>query len=214
MKKTYLYILIGLIIIGLGIGGYFIYKNIKKTNNKNSNQETISALLYTNANHNLTIKYPSNWIAKDLGGEKNITTPLTREEVIYFYDPTTLPSDNNILNATTSARVIRYKLSDDTKITSEDDWYNYIKAQVDKYISEKAQASGYTSISVDKKTIDGKWAVEENYYEPADTRGQDEYIYNPKNNEFYQIVTKSPKNLFNDIKSNFDVITNDFHISN
>jgi len=215
MKKILIWVIP--IIVLVGAGGYYAYWKI---NNKPftpsapkevSSPEEIKTKIYTNSDHKITIKYPESWRNADLGGDKNITEPLTRENIVYFYDPENLADKKDVQSAKVGVNVLRF-VPENKDIATADDWFNYIKKKVDDYTDTLGKLNDYTSISVTPSEINGKWAVVENYYEPTATRSRDFYIYNPDKNEFYQLITWAPRDLYDKFLPYFDLIVNSFEI--
>lgn len=217
MKKILIWIIP--IIILLAAGGYYFYwKNTNKPFKPTPPEEVksgeeIKTTVYTNSDHKLTIKYPENWETADLGGEKNINEPLIRENIVFIYDPANLKDKNNVESAEVSAKVLRF-ISESKDINSADAWFNYVKSKVDDYAANLGQLNNYSLIALDKTEVNGKWAVEEKYYEPSTSQSRDIYIYNKEKNEFYQIITRAPKDLYDQFLPYFDLIINSFKVDN
>lgn len=215
MKKKLSWII--LLIVLLVAGGYYFYwknankqfKPIPPKDVKSSGE--IKTSTYTNSDHKLTLNYPDGWKTADLGGDKNITAPLMRENIVFIYDPANLKDKKDVTSAQVSTKVLRFVVEKDKKINSEDDWYSYIKQKVDDYAATLGKENNYTLLSL-HATAFAWWAIEERYYEPAEIQGRDLYIYNQKKNEFYQIVNKAPKDLYDKFLPYFDLTINSFTI--
>lgn len=174
-----------------------------------SDLSKITTKEFTNSDHKITISYPANWQEKDLGGDKNVTDPLTRENIAFFYLPGTEVSKNDFASSLVSAKSLRFVLSSDTKINSQDDWYNYIDKLVKDYQNNSILSSDYQLLSLDNgDKIDNKYVVVENYIEQDTSRGKDYYIYN--NGELYQFVTKAPKAYYDKFSPYIEKIVNSF----
>jgi len=215
MKKILIWVIP--IIILAGVGGYYAYWKISSkpftpsAPKEVSSADAIKTNVFTNSDHKITIKYPEGWEKSDLGGDKNVTEPLLRENIVYFYDPANLENKKDVQSTKVGVNVLRF-VSESKDINSADDWFNYIKKKVDDYTETLGKLNDYTGISVTKSEVNGKWAVIEEYYEPSSTRSRDFYIYNPDKNDFYQIITWAPKDLYDQFLPYFDLIINGFKI--
>lgn len=166
---------------------------------------------FTNQDHNITGKYPADWQEADLGGDKNVATPLTRENIGFFYLPDSEVSQKDPATSIVSVKLLRFVLEEDVKIKSHDDWYDYIKAKVDEFIANPTLSSSYQLINLSKgEKIDNKWTVVEDYIENDLVIGKDFYIFNQ--DEFYQFVTKAPKDYFSKFLPLIEETVNSFKI--
>lgn len=239
MKTNIWQIIIPIIILVLLAGGYFYWKQKNEkniiadnsktiTNNKTisnddiknqisamkenvPNDSKITTKDFSNPDHNITLKYPDNWQEKDLGGAKNITEPLTRENIAYFYVSISQLGDDPT-SSLVNVKLLRFSLGDDANnIQTSDDWYNYIKKKVDDFIANKTLSANYQFTSLESgQKIDGKWIVEENYTENNLLRGKDYYIFNDR--DMYQFVTKAPIEYFDAYFPQIETIVNSFSI--
>lgn len=215
MKKILMWVIP--IIILVGLGGYYAYWKISNkpftpsAPKEVSSSSEIKTKVYTNSDHKLTIKYPESWKNADLGGDKDITEPLLRENIVYFYDPENLENKKDAQSAKVAVNILRF-VSENKDINTSDDWFNYIKKKIDDYTNTLGKLNDYANISVTKGEVNGKWAVVEEYTEPDTTRSRDFYIYNPDKNEFYQLITWAPKDLYDKFLPYFDSIINSFKI--
>ena len=223
MKPSVVVIII-VLIIGLGIGGYFWMKAGKK-NSETENvktpelQETTASNnpqgdsskvdfseVFKNDDLKISLKYPKGWKTKDLGGDKNVTEPLVRENVLFVYDPVDPTSEQ----AKASLKFLRFVLENGIKINSGDDWYNYVKDKVNKFTEQTDLVSevGYKLISLEKvKDINGHFAVREDYTLKDNVRGRDYYIYAT---DIYQYVFETLESNFNYYQPIFDTIAQSF----
>lgn len=221
--KPYQVILIIIVILGLGVGGYYL---IKKKNNAAKNTVTAPTFdpynvtyaskepaqkalnqTYTNDAHKIIINYPDGWTLEDLGGPKNVTDPLVRENIAYVYDPA-----NEVIKAGATVKLIRFVLEKNTKIKTQSDWFNYVKAKIDSFMTEKSLIDelGYQLISVDKiDSINGHFVVQENYTLKNDVRARDYYVFA---NDLYQFIFQANKDSFDKYANYFDKIAQSFNI--
>lgn len=205
MKKSYLIVI--LVIILLTVGGYYGWQkyqdhknskqsNLEQTINKISTPETspsatISTKEFKNADHKLSLTYPESWQQKDLGGEKNVTTVLQRENIGFFYLPDSETDKNEVSSAIVSVKLLRFPLGD-LSIKSQSEWYSYIKQKVDDFVADTVLSQNYQLLSLENgEVIDGKYVIVENYLENQLIQGKDYYIF--AGSEMYQFVTKAPK---------------------
>lgn len=220
-KKNYwgIVIIILTIVVLVGASIYYFYwqKNNQNYKPKSpttvSSQDEIKTAQYNNAQYGITFNYPVDWKQSYLGGDTNVTEPLKRENIILIYDPQNLKYESDPISAQVSAKIMRFVVEQDASINSPEDWFNYIKSKVDDYISTFAQERGYSLTSLSQTTINGLWSVEEKYFEPSETQSRDVYIYNKDKQEFYQIVTKAPKSLYDKFFPYLDLIVSSFKIS-
>lgn len=197
--KIIIIIVITVIIVSI-IGVYFLFK-VKKTKPDNTifqtpkteievkdkQQDNKIALTkeFKNNDHNFSFRYPENWQVMETKGDKNVTEPLKREEIAKLR----LPAEKEQATDDLTLVVLRFVIEPERKIKTSDDWYNYIKEKVDKFIAIKdlSEKVGYKLISLNKTDdINGHFAVREDYYLSGDIRGEDFYLYNGK--DFYQFV--------------------------
>jgi len=219
--KPYVVIIIVVLVIALGVGGYFW---MKKNNSKNTSTSEKPALEkngssaldssptdlsqeFLSASHGVSFKYPSLWKSKDIDGDKNVTSPLTRENIAYLYEPVS-SSDK----ALSTMELLRFVIEPNETIKSVDDWYNYIKAKVDKFVGQKdlTDEVGYNLISLEKvDDINGKWTVREDYTLKDNVRGRDYYIYT---GDIYQFVFEVNQSDFTSYEQLFKNIAYSFNI--
>ncbi|EKD56948.1 MAG: hypothetical protein ACD_58C00039G0009 [uncultured bacterium] len=220
-----IFLLISITIITLGY--YMLLKYNNKTNvvvddTKLSFVDQTSSLVakdeiksqkYQNTDHNITINYPKSWFKSDLGGQKNVTKPDVRENIVYFYDAKDQVESDKNQDIYASVKIIRYVLGSETKIDSADSWYNFINNRVENYkISTLAEASEYQLNSVSKLgDIDGNWVTEEQYQEIGGIKAKDIYIYH--DGEFYQLICKTKEGKYSDYLPYFYLIINSFKIN-
>lgn len=195
MNKN-MFVVLGIII--LIIVGYFVYTN--NANKEKGTQGTEKSVLdgnkepektdqpedewevFENKDHKITLEYPSSWQFADLGGPKNVSEALNRENIGYFYT-----TDENKYGVVAGIKLLRFVIESDVKIQNENDWYDYIKIKVDDFLSNKELSENYTLIDLKiSDPIDGKYVVEEIYTED-EYNGRDIYIYNGA--DFYQFVS-------------------------
>lgn len=222
--KTTNFLLIILIILIIIIGIIYYFKVVDNSSNPANKADkklsevktaTITTKDYLNDSHKLTIKYPENWYQKDLGGDKNITKPLTMENIIMFFDAEEgTDPESNSPSASASVKINRFVLEASKSINSQDDWYSYIEEKVNvAKESDIAKENGYQYISLTKHDdINGKWAIEEKYRENDEMMGKDIYLFNNGNGEFYQLVCRSKEVVFGDYQKYFDTIIDSFKI--
>ncbi|MCL5795609.1 MAG: hypothetical protein M1338_04635 [Patescibacteria group bacterium] len=205
------------VLIAAGIYIFYWQKNSKIYNPKPpqivSSPDEIKTAQYTNAEYGITANYPFSWKQSYLGGDKNVTEPLKRENIVFLYDPNNLKYENDPISAQVSAKILRFVVEQDKQINFQEDWLNYIKSKVDDYIATFASERGYSLISLSSTNINGLWAVEEKYLEPSDIQSRDLYIYNKSKHEFYQIITKAPKAIYDKAYPYLDLIVSSFKIS-
>lgn len=213
-------IIMFILVIGIGFGVYYLVK-LSKQSEQSSPEENISYSQdvpsqpefnqeYKNEDHHLSLKYHQAWKTKDLGGEKNVTTPLVRENIIFLYDPID-PDKEDEVGA--SLKLLRFVLEPEKKIESADDWYDYVKEKVDDFIADKelTEEIGYKLISLEKHNdINGYWVIQEDYKRKDNLRGRDFYIYAE---DLYQFVCKSNQDNFDFYSSYFEEIVNSFTIN-
>lgn len=213
-------VLIVVILLVLAVGGYFLYRyyNGEKTKQDNGkvdsqlsqenlgnepkleNSENTGLKNFKNDDLGLELSYDMQWEYIDLGGEKNVTEPLVRENVAYFQIANT-GDDKTLANV----KLLRFVLEDNINITDENDWYDYIKNKIDNFVANEELSSNYqlTDVKIIDKLAD-KFSVEETYIEDDQYQGKDIYIYN--GSEFYQFVTKIRKDLIQDYTNIVDEI--------
>jgi hypothetical protein len=222
MKKKNYWLIVSitlLVVLIAAVGVYYFYwqKNNKVYTPKSpqtvKSQDEIKTAEYNNAEYGISLNYPADWKQSYLGGDRNVTEPLTRENIVFLYDPNNLKDKSDLTSAQVSAKVLRFVTEQDAAINSQDEWFKYIKSKVDDYITTFSQQRGYSLISLTPTTINGLWAVEEKYYEPSDIQSRDLYIYNKNKGEFYQIVTHAPKSIYDKSAPYLDLIINSFKIS-
>lgn len=217
--KDYLKIIIVLLLVVIvGFAAYYFMKNKKISTNLSTikyEPKTPTQLdadkEYKNNSYNLTLKYPSNWQSSDLGGQKNVTEPLTAENIIYLYDPI-LPNNDKNLGA--SVKVFRFVKEENNNIKSADDWLNYIKEKVDNFIADKefTDKINYKLISLQKiDEVNGHWVVREDYTRESNIRGRDFYIY--IGNDFYQLISKCEQKSYDKYSTIFDKIEQSFSVA-
>lgn len=215
-KKIPIYFWPIIIIIILAL--YFIYWKI---NNKDftpvapksvSTFSEIKSANFSSAENKLNLNYPGDWKTKDLGGDKQIKEPNTPENVVFVYDPKNLKYQDDLASAQVSVKILRFVPEDSVKINSGDDWFNYIKAKVDSYIEGLGKVFNYSLISLSKTLVNDFFAVEEKYTQPETVQARDLYIYNQASNEFYQIITKAPKDLYDKFLPYFDLVVSSFKV--
>lgn len=221
-------VLIAIVIVILGIGGYFVYtKYFKKTSDETSQKATLSTTTnsptasasvtdnsspqsktFKNNDLGVELSYASDWTYIDLGGIKNVTEPLVRENVAYFQI-----ANENADDTLANVKLLRFVLEDDANIQTKDDWYNYIKEKVDAFVENTTLSANYEPVSLEiANDIDNKFTVEEKYIEDDKYTGKDIYIYN--GSDFYQFVTKIKSDLISKYQSSLDAIINSLKISN
>lgn len=205
MNKTNLIYLFSIIVL---ISGSIVY--LQKINNKEQkNNQEKQYNTFVNDSRKLKINYPLNWRQTNLADEEK------KENIAIFYDG----KNGKLVNPQENwpkifplVKITRSDLQDEIKISSSEDWYNFIKNETEKYQkTDTAKNSGYQLISLEKVTITGKWAVKEEYMEKEDVRAFDLYVYN--NRDFYQIISRDKKDDFSVNKANFDFILNSFQIT-
>jgi hypothetical protein len=228
--KPYVYILI-IVLIGLGIGGYYFFNKSKNnaatgtlvtpvlapteapadaitvTSSPNVNVDQT----FSNSDYKIIFQYPGSWKNEDLGGEKNVTEPLTRENVFFIYDPID-SSKSDQKQAKATLKLLRFVLESNVSINSADDWYNYIKEKVDNFVGNKTliDETGYNLISLDKvNDINGNYTVRENYTLKDNVKGSDYYIYAK---DLYQFVFEAKEIYFDKYQTMLDQIVNSFNI--
>lgn len=224
-RNNWVIFVVVFLVIAAGAGYYFWQKD-KTTESENSKTETkkieeaikkvspnpdstesIGEKTFENTDHNITITYPDNWKEADLGGDKKVTDPMTRENIAYFYLPDSETATNNPGSAIVSVKLLRFVLEDGTTINNIDDFYNYIKAKIDDFVGNPLLSSGYELKSLEKSTsIDGKSVVVENYVEDNLITGKDYYI--SAKGELYQFVTKAPSTYYEKFVPQIEKIVN------
>lgn len=229
--KPYMYFLI-IILIGLGIGGYYLINKNKDKNtasNANATPSLVSTVAptdaitvtsspstnvdqtFTNPDHKISFQYPGSWKIEDLGGEKNVTEPLTRENIFFAYDPID-PNKLDQKQAKATLKLLRFVLEPGTNINSLDDWYQYVKGKIDSFASNQTliDETGYNLISLEKvNDINGHFAVRENYALKDSVKGSDYYIYA---NDLYQFVFEAKEIYYDKYQSMLEQIINSFNI--
>lgn len=222
--KSFIYLLIIVIIVGLGAGGYILMKKNKKntpvTNEVSIPPEAIDVTsspitdtnqTFTNSDHGLSFKYPASWKTEDLGGEKNVTEPLVRENIFFIYDPIDSNKPDQ-KEAKATLKALRFVVEPDVKISSEDDWYQYIKGKVDNFIANKTlvDETGYQLISLEKvDEVNGRYTVYEDYTLENDVRGRDYYIYAK---DLYQFIFEAKTIYFDKYTSMLEQIVGSFNV--
>jgi len=224
MNKT---VFIVIVIVILAVGGYFLYKKyFKKSDQNTTSQTTTSASVipsptssntdvnntlsktFTNNDLGVTLSYSSDWLYIDLGGNKNVTEPLVRENVAYFQI-----ANENDADTLANLKLLRFVIEPEVSIESEDEWFDYIKGKVDAFVTDTTLSADYKPVSVNVvDNIDGKYTVEEKYIEQGEYTGRDIYIYN--GSDFYQFVSKIKTNLLDKYESSLNAIINSVKISN
>lgn len=209
-----------LIIIVLILGSVYYFNNKNTDNNpdyvtnklKELKKSDIKLKEFKNDSHQLTINYPEDWYQLDLGGAKNVTTPLMEENIILFFDPKEGEDPQTNPLASASVKIKRYVIETDQNIKSKDEWFAYIKAKADTYQkSELATNNQYQLISLAlRDDINNKWAVEENYQEQGTMRGKDIYIFNDR--EFYQLVCLTKQIVYTGYEPYIKAIIDSFKI--
>jgi len=215
MNKNLITPIIAIVIL---VVGWLIYNNYFSNSNvilpKTSDTKNVVTQVFSSADHKLSLNYPKIWNATDLGGDKNVKTPSTMESVQLFYDDKNLLDKSDPVSVKVSAELLRFVIEDIAKIESTDDWFNYIKNKVDKFISITELSSNYNLVKLEKiDNIDGKFTISETYTQ-GDFDGKDVYIYNSQAKEFYQLVTKTPKGYYSKFKSFFDTIILSIKVGN
>lgn len=220
-------VMIVIIVLIIAVGGYFLYKKYFQKSDKNTTSKTTTSAsmsptstssntdtgknlskTFTNNDLGVTLSYSSEWLYIDLGGNKNVTEPLVRENVAYFQI-----ANENEDDTMANLKLLRYVIEPDISIDSEDDWYDYINDKVDNFIADETLSADYEPVSVDLvENIDGKYTVEEKYIEQGIYTGKDIYIYN--GSDFYQFVSKIKTTLLDKYESSLDAIINSLKISN
>ncbi|MCL5794836.1 MAG: hypothetical protein M1338_00540 [Patescibacteria group bacterium] len=220
MKKNIIIII--LVILILGLAGYIWWE---KSQQRTFSTEEVSKIVsklnlpespdkeatknFTNNAHKISLAYPDNWQEKDLGGDKNVTDPLKRENIGFFYLPQSEATKGSFASALVSVKLLRFVTDSNSKINSEVDWYNYINTMVQNYIGDTTLSADYQFVSLDKaENIDDKFTVVENYIEKGVLQGKDYYIY--ANGEFYQFVSHAPKENFGMILPYIEEIVRSF----
>lgn len=239
MQKTNIWqIVIPIIILVFLAGGYFYWKDTQKQknitekiNNNASNEvkkqkidelsppeiikpeekETIKTKTFTNSDHGISLTYPESWQETDLGGDKNVTEQLARENIAYFYRADTQTQENDPTSSLVNVKLLRFYLGKDHQINTSDDWYKYIKEKVDEYIAEPKLSSNYElkNLEVGDK-IDGKWTIVEDYIENEVEKGKDYYIFN--GDEIYQFVTHTPEKYYDNYFPEIETVVDSFKI--
>lgn len=223
MKNNYkMHFFIIIIILAVAGGFYYRWYNLNKSqkdntqttsDSKENSQETaeliqktiekiaptpnsdLSTKEFTNTDHDITIKYPDDWISADLGGDKNVTEPLKRENIGFFYLPNSEVREENPNTAIVSVKLIRFVVEDGITINSADDWYDYIKKKIDDFIASPVLSANYEFKGLNKSEIfSGKFVVIEDYVENNLITGKDYYVY--QKGQLYQFVTKAPNAYF------------------
>ncbi len=158
-------------------------------------EATVKMKDFYNKDHNVSMQYPADWEETDLGGAKNVATPLLRENIGFFYLPEAEVDENDPRTAIVSVKLLRFVIEESVEISSLDDWYNYMKSKIDEFIANPLLSENYELLEIKKGSdIDGKWTIVEDYIENKLITGKDFYIFN--GDEFYQFVTKAPNAYF------------------
>lgn len=209
-----------LVILILLCGSIYYFNNKKSGNpdyveNKLKELENSEIKLkeYKSDLHKITISYPENWQTLDLGGNKNVTEPLKAENIILFFDPKEDADPTTDPSASASVKIKRYVIEKDRQITSQDDWFNYIKGKIDATKeSDTAKAAGYQLVSVaNHDKVNNLWAVEENYTEADEMKARDIYLFH--DGDLYQLICKSKQVVFNNYEPYFNSIIDSIRIN-